>query len=181
MQKLNTQDFEDFINKFQDLLFRILNYPNMVTAVINGHAVAGGFILSCACDVRYITDSHFKIGMNEKQLKISLPPIPIAILKALFGNQLNRILNQIDFLASDSEILSEYFSKIKYFEIEKLIDSQIYKGYKSQHQTIRQKKVEALKRYLSDNQLQIMKEFSRSWWSQEAVDNRNDIIYRLKI
>ncbi|MBT3250556.1 MAG: enoyl-CoA hydratase/isomerase family protein [Candidatus Marinimicrobia bacterium] len=181
MQKLNSQDFDYFINQFQDLLFRILTYPNMVTALINGHAVAGGFILSCACDVRYITSSHFKIGMNEKQMNISLPPVPMAILKTVFGNQINRILNQVNFLTPDSDILSEYFYKTKYFELDKLINSQIYKEYKSKHQTFRQEKVEAIKRYLSDNQIQIMKEFSRSWWTQEAVNNRNDIIYRLKL
>lgn len=181
MQKLNSQNFEDLINQFQDLLFRILNYPKTVIALINGHSVAGGFILSCACDIRFINGTNFKMGMNDKQMSISLPPIPMAILNTVFGSRLNRILNQYEFLTPESEILKKEFNAIKHSDVDRLMDSQIYKGYKSKHQLFRRAKVDAVKKYLLDNQFQIMEEFIRSWWSQEAVQNRNDIINRLKI
>lgn len=46
-------------------MFRLLTFPLVTVAAINGHAFAGGFILALACDFRVMTSGRGLMCMNE--------------------------------------------------------------------------------------------------------------------
>ncbi len=57
--------FERYIRKFSKLTQQIFMYPKPVIAALNGHTIAGGCILSLACDYRVMVKGKAKISMNE--------------------------------------------------------------------------------------------------------------------
>jgi enoyl-CoA hydratase len=54
-------------------LLRVFSLPIPTIAVCNGHAVAGGAMLSFSCDLRFVVDGPFLIQMNEMLIGIPLP------------------------------------------------------------------------------------------------------------
>jgi Delta3-Delta2-enoyl-CoA isomerase len=59
--------------------------PIPIAAAITGHAPAGGTVLSLFCDWRVIAEGDFKMGLNEVQVGIPLPPVILAALGRLVG------------------------------------------------------------------------------------------------
>jgi len=56
-----------------------------IAAAITGHAPAGGTVLSTFCDWRVMAAGEFKMGLNEVQVGIPLPPVILAALRRLVG------------------------------------------------------------------------------------------------
>lgn len=59
-----------------------------VAAALTGHSPAGGAVLSIFCDARFMAQSpdvDFKIGFNEVQVGIPLPPIIFRAFRRLVG------------------------------------------------------------------------------------------------
>ena len=56
-----------------------------IAAAITGHAPAGGTVLALFCDWRVMAQGDFKIGLNEVQVGIQLPPILMAGFRRLIG------------------------------------------------------------------------------------------------
>jgi len=71
-----------FIERFARAMTRVLACEKPIVAAINGHAIAGGCVLALMCDWRIAADGDAKIGLNETQLGIGLPPIVVEPLRA---------------------------------------------------------------------------------------------------
>jgi Delta3-Delta2-enoyl-CoA isomerase len=56
-----------------------------VTAAITGHATAGGTVLPIFCDCRIAAEGDWKLGLNEVQVGLPLPPVIFSGLKRLVG------------------------------------------------------------------------------------------------
>jgi Delta3-Delta2-enoyl-CoA isomerase len=67
------------------LLRAIATSPVPIVAAITGHAPAGGTVLSLFCDWRIMAEGDFKIGLNEVQVGIPLPPVLLVGLRRLVG------------------------------------------------------------------------------------------------
>jgi enoyl-CoA hydratase len=68
LKLLPTQSLEEqvqFQKTFATTMLRVYQFPVPTIAAYRGHAIAGGFILSCACDRFMIQDGPFKMQMNE--------------------------------------------------------------------------------------------------------------------
>ncbi len=63
----------DISNAFRRTMIKIYTFPVPTVAMVTGHAVAGGFILASACDVRVGLDGRFKYMLNETQIGIPVP------------------------------------------------------------------------------------------------------------
>src|SRR2546430_17320613 len=63
-----------FIRRFELVMMRLFELPIPVIAAVNGHAVAGGCVLALQADLRIAADREARIGLNETQLGIGLPP-----------------------------------------------------------------------------------------------------------
>jgi len=75
--RLAEKDFKSiraFLYGLNDIFKRILLYPMPVIAAINGHAVAGGAILACACDFRFMRSDKGFFFFSE--VDVGIPFLP---------------------------------------------------------------------------------------------------------
>lgn len=70
---LDRPAMRDFMRVFGDTMLRVLTLPVPVVAAINGHAIAGGCVLTLMADVRWMAAGTARIGLNETQLGLGLP------------------------------------------------------------------------------------------------------------
>jgi len=59
--------------------------PIPIAAAITGHAPAGGTVIALFCDWRVMADGDWKIGLNEVQVGLPLPPVILAALRRQIG------------------------------------------------------------------------------------------------
>ena len=152
------ESFEDFIIKFTDLYTQIYMYPKAVICAVNGHAIAGGFILASACDYRLMVSGKTQIALNEVTFGSSIFAGNLEILKALVGVRNAELIalrgkmysaeqaknfNLIDRVVSEEELYAEavymaesYAQKdlTAYYSIKKLIRQPIYEAYKAREE-----------------------------------------------
>lgn len=72
---LDRPTMTEFITRFHDAMVQVFALPLPVIAAINGHAIAGGCVLALQADVRVMAAGPYRIGLNEAQLGIGLPPV----------------------------------------------------------------------------------------------------------
>jgi enoyl-CoA hydratase len=64
-----------FLGLLEDLVTALYEYPGPTVAWVNGHAIAGGCVLTLCCDVRVMTAREgVRIGLNEVALGLRFPP-----------------------------------------------------------------------------------------------------------
>jgi len=63
----------------------IARSPIPTAAAITGHAPAGGTVVTLFCDYRIVAEGKWKLGLNEVQVGIPLPPVILAGLRRLVG------------------------------------------------------------------------------------------------
>lgn len=78
----HSADVTNFISEYCRLLGRLLALPIPSIAAINGHALAGGFMLIMAHDIRIAVDKSIKYGMTEIKMGATIPKGMLAPLKA---------------------------------------------------------------------------------------------------
>jgi enoyl-CoA hydratase len=80
---LDATTAEPFLRMLEQCMAALFLYPGPTVAAVNGHAVAGGCVLTLCCDHRVATTSATaKIGLNEVPLGLRLPPRVLAIVRA---------------------------------------------------------------------------------------------------
>jgi len=62
-------------------LYRLYAMPVPVIAAINGHAIAGGFVLALACDRRVAVDKDALFGLTEVRVGVPYPQAAITIVQ----------------------------------------------------------------------------------------------------
>lgn len=75
----------DYIEEFVPLLsaafLRTFTFSKPLIAAVNGHAVAGGCILACACDYRVMAQGSGRIGTPELVVGVPFPSVAMEILR----------------------------------------------------------------------------------------------------
>jgi len=80
---LDAAGMERFLLKLEEVCATLFDYPGPTVALVNGHAIAGGAVLTICCDIRVCTASpRAKIGLNEVALGLRFPPVIMAIVTA---------------------------------------------------------------------------------------------------
>jgi enoyl-CoA hydratase/carnithine racemase len=59
--------------------------PIPIAAAMTGHATAGGTVLPILCDFRVAAQGDWKLGINEVQVGLPVPPVIFAGLRRLVG------------------------------------------------------------------------------------------------
>lgn len=72
-----------FVPQLSKSLLRLFTFERPVVAAVNGHAIAGGCILACACDRRVATTAPFKIGIPELLIGVPFPTVPLEVMRAV--------------------------------------------------------------------------------------------------
>lgn len=76
-----------FLPMLSDGCLRLFNFPKPVVAAINGHAIAGGCILACACDTRIGVTGEGRIGTPELVVGLPFPPVALEIVRFVVGDR----------------------------------------------------------------------------------------------
>jgi Delta3-Delta2-enoyl-CoA isomerase len=77
-----------------------------IVAAITGHAPAGGTVLALFCDWRVMAQGDYKLGLNEVQVGIPLPPVILGGLQRLVGPRRAEHLGVSGALLSPQEALA---------------------------------------------------------------------------
>ncbi len=72
-----------FLPALSELFLRLFMLPRPVVAAINGHAIAGGCILACACDYRVMGEGKGRIGLPELAVGVPFPASAIELLRSV--------------------------------------------------------------------------------------------------
>jgi enoyl-CoA hydratase len=74
-----------YLEKFLPLLVQVFErlflFPKPVIAAVNGHAIAGGCILTCASDYRIASKGEAKIGVSELLVGVPFPPLALEVMR----------------------------------------------------------------------------------------------------
>ncbi len=84
----------------------IARSPVPVVAAITGHAPAGGTVLALFCDWRVMAQGEYKLGLNEVQVGIPLPPVIMGGLRRLVGPRRAEYLGVSGSLVSPEQALA---------------------------------------------------------------------------
>jgi enoyl-CoA hydratase len=76
---------EEFLSALSEAFLALFTCPVPVVAAVNGHAVAGGCILVCACDYRVMDAGHGRIGVTELLVGLPFPVTALEILRFAVG------------------------------------------------------------------------------------------------
>ena len=87
----------DYVRKFLPALHKlydaVFNHPKPVVAAINGHAIAGGCVMTCAADYRVMAEGKATIGVPELKVGVPFPLVAIEILRfATLAGRLQELL-----------------------------------------------------------------------------------------
>ncbi|HUI27123.1 MAG TPA: enoyl-CoA hydratase/isomerase family protein [Candidatus Kryptonia bacterium] len=86
-----------------DGVFALWTLPKPTVAMVNGHAIAGGGIVTLACDVRIAARGNAKIGLNETAIGLPLPTGAMEIARlALTDQQARHVVLGADLFPPDT-------------------------------------------------------------------------------
>jgi enoyl-CoA hydratase/carnithine racemase len=91
---------------FYALLRTIATSPIPIAAAITGHAPAGGTVLPLFCDWRVMAEGDYKIGLNEAQVGIPIPPVIWSGARRLLGVRIAEQLAVSGVLLTSREALA---------------------------------------------------------------------------
>jgi len=81
-----------FLPVLDTMLRDTLTFPKPLVAAVNGHAIAGGCILTAACDHRIMAEGTGRIGIPELVVGVPFPALPLQIVAARMTDAMFRDL-----------------------------------------------------------------------------------------
>jgi enoyl-CoA hydratase len=70
-----------FVPELARFLGELFDFPLPLVAAVNGHAIAGGCIVACACDYRLMAEGTGTIGVPELLVGVPFPTAAIEIMR----------------------------------------------------------------------------------------------------
>ena len=64
----------------REFIYALLEHPKPLIAAVNGHAIAGGCVMTCGCDHRLMAKGQTRIGVPELLVGV---PFPTAAVEAM--------------------------------------------------------------------------------------------------
>lgn len=74
---------DQFLPAFEEMLLALFRFAKPVVAALNGHAIAGGCILACACDYRLVAEGDARLGVPELLVGVPFPALPLEMLRSV--------------------------------------------------------------------------------------------------
>jgi enoyl-CoA hydratase len=73
---------DPLLGVLRELIRAILEHPKPLVAAVNGHAVAGGCAMACACDYRIMARGSGRMGVPELLVGVPFPTAAVEALRA---------------------------------------------------------------------------------------------------
>ncbi|MEW5908276.1 MAG: enoyl-CoA hydratase/isomerase family protein [Thermodesulfobacteriota bacterium] len=167
--KLNRSDLVEFYQLFERTTLDLFCLPIPTAAVISGHAIAGGSILSLACDFRYSAPGKKLLGLNEIKLGVPVPFLADLILRYVIGDRIARdMIYRGDFFKPEESLASGLIDKIfPQPELEEAAATEIAALAafpRRAFSLIKANRVEAIRREYETNFRQKIAEFVNCWF-----------------
>ncbi|MGH2754675.1 MAG: enoyl-CoA hydratase/isomerase family protein [Actinomycetota bacterium] len=70
----------------------IFTFPRPLVAAVNGHAIAGGAVIACACDHRIAVEDGVKIGFAELRVGVPFPADALEIVRHVTGPRFEEVV-----------------------------------------------------------------------------------------
>jgi enoyl-CoA hydratase len=77
----------EFLTALDRATLELFTLPKPVVAAVNGHAIAGGCVLTEACDYRLMVNGKGRIGAPELLVGVPFPPTILEVLRFAIPNQ----------------------------------------------------------------------------------------------
>lgn len=71
----------DFVPQLSQVLRDVAEFPKPLIAAMNGHAIAGGCILACACDYKVMAEGAGRVGVPELRVGVPFPAVPLELVR----------------------------------------------------------------------------------------------------
>jgi enoyl-CoA hydratase len=78
-------DIEHGVTTMSNLFSRLFRFPKPTVAAVNGHAIAGGSVITCACDYRIAAQGEYRLGFSELAVGVPFPAWALEILRFAVG------------------------------------------------------------------------------------------------
>jgi len=83
--QLDEAGMRDFWREFFGLLGRVAASPVPIVTALTGHSPAGGTVIALYADYRIQAEGDFRLGLNEVQVGLVVPPVIHQALARLIG------------------------------------------------------------------------------------------------
>ena len=70
----------------------IFTFPRPLVAAVNGHAIAGGAVIACACDHRVAAEGEARIGLAELRVGVPFPADALEIVRNATGRHFEEVV-----------------------------------------------------------------------------------------
>jgi enoyl-CoA hydratase len=81
------RDYIDLAGPLASAAFaRMVTFPRPTVAAVNGHAIAGGCVLACACDYRVAAAGDVRIGLAELAVGVPFPIWALETVRLAVGS-----------------------------------------------------------------------------------------------
>ncbi|MDX1497496.1 MAG: enoyl-CoA hydratase/isomerase family protein [Salinisphaeraceae bacterium] len=102
MLKRDRAGMVQFFTDFFGLLAAVARSPIPIAAAITGHAPAGGAVLAILSDYRVMLQGKYRIGLNEVEVGLKVPPgVRVAVEKLVGYRQATRMCMEARMLSTD--------------------------------------------------------------------------------
>ncbi|HXG63761.1 MAG TPA: enoyl-CoA hydratase/isomerase family protein [Blastocatellia bacterium] len=81
----------EMVMALNGMVGRLYGLQLPTVAAVNGHAIAGGLILTLACDYRVGAEGDYKLGLSEARVGFPFPVAPMEIVRAELAPPVARI------------------------------------------------------------------------------------------
>ena len=159
------------------MVLKIKFHPSLTITILNGHAIAGGFIIACSTDYIFSKKENSWVGLNEKKLGFSLPIIPYAIINNKFKRYSNKILNSKNFYT-----ISDLINIPNFITIEDYTYNDI-NNFILNHKNVSNMKIknkEIMNRFIKKNKIKLNNKFYDGWFSDISIEARQNQLDKIK-
>lgn len=171
--ELEKEGVETFYRTYNKLCLDLFSFPKPVVAAINGHAIAGGCILTLCCDYRFISEGRKLMGLNEIKLGLPVPYPGDRILHHIVGARLAKEILEIgEFYTPDFSLKMGMVDQV--FPSDQLLSKSIDRAkllgkYPAQaFRMIKQNRVENVKDEILKNLEEKQRFFLKCWEKDET-------------
>ena len=170
-----------FINRFDDLLLRLMTLPMPTVAAINGHAVAGGLLVALACDVRLAAAGDYRIGINTLALGIPLPMVGLlAVKRAIPADKQHEVLAEGVMLDPQAAAELGLARLAKGDLIDEAVATVLHLSRSpGAYARLKQHLLDPHLEYLVAHREAVNDDFIEAWFTTEAIRRREDALEEL--